>query len=146
MASASTLRALSRGRDVVACRVEEHVMYFLAEYWLDGRRVWRVEHDGQAGFDHLVAEGELPPQYEELRARRFAEHAAENADAEDEYETTDVICLVPGDVAGLVSGFRYDDPEHGLDGWSKPLYDVLGAAPPAARTAAPAAKPWWKIW
>lgn len=148
IAGASTLATFSRDRDVVAGIVEEHVMYFRTEEWRDGRRLWHVEHDCQQNREHLVAAGELPEQYAEIRDRLVAEQAAENEDAEDEFEAGDVLGNVPLDVAALRSGFHYEDPEHGLDGWGKHVYDVVGPMavplPPAAKRDD--AKPWWKLW
>jgi hypothetical protein len=66
------LAALSQDCDVIACSVEEHVMYSRAERWARGSRVWRVAHDAQASFDHLTSEGELPTEFDSTR-RRIAE-------------------------------------------------------------------------
>lgn len=41
---------LSGGGEVVACFVEEHVMYSAASGWRNGSQTWKVEHDAQQGI------------------------------------------------------------------------------------------------
>jgi hypothetical protein len=55
------LATLSAGAEVLACQVEEHVMFTSVELWRAGERQWRVVHDAQLGREHLAAEGALPP-------------------------------------------------------------------------------------
>ena len=38
---------LSRGCDLIACFIEEHVMVSNASGWKDGREIWSVTHDAQ---------------------------------------------------------------------------------------------------
>ena len=58
--SASILAKLSVGCEVVGCTIEEHVMFSSSELWSYGSRIWRVEHDAQLAFDHLIATGSPP--------------------------------------------------------------------------------------
>lgn len=48
---ADLLRSLSVSCEVIACAVEEHVMYSAAEYWRNSRKIWPVIHDAQLGID-----------------------------------------------------------------------------------------------
>lgn len=99
-----TLAGLSTLGEVVACYVEEHVMISSAELWRDGQRVWTVNHDAQTGMDHLSAEGNLPPQFAEIRASL---QAAQKADGGNKSEV-DHIFEIPVELAFSITGYRYD--------------------------------------
>src|SRR6185436_16325008 len=53
------LERLSRGADVVAGFVEEHVMCSAAALWRDGVRIWSMEHDAQEGIRFFFKCGEV---------------------------------------------------------------------------------------
>ena len=53
---------LWQGDEVVACFVEEHVMFSAAVLWRDGSKLWSAEHDAQEGIRHLDVVGQLPPE------------------------------------------------------------------------------------
>jgi hypothetical protein len=116
------LGSLSRGAEVVACFVEEHVMFSAAAFWRDGLRVWSVEHDAQEGIRHLVVAGELPA---EMSAIIKESEAAQ--DAEDECDSeVDYIFEIPVDIAQRITDFRYDRDD--VDGIEL-KFDVLDHVP-----------------
>lgn len=127
------LAALSGGAELVACQVEEHVMFASAEGWRAGERRWRVVHDAQQGLGHLQAEGELPPAYAGIAAEHRALLAASPRGQVDH------LFEVPLKLAQRLTGFKHDEGGPGGDGvWSE-----LSDGP---LRAAAAAKPWWKRW
>ncbi len=97
------LERLSRGREIIACFVEEHVMYSEARGFSDGKLVWSVIHDAQAGLDHLETEGTLPASYAGIRERiEHQRRAAGEAPA-------DFLFDVPIELAKMLTGFRHDE-------------------------------------
>ena len=57
------LAELSAHTPVVACSIEEHVMFVSTAQWRAGEQVWSVQHrGGDYGVDDLVIEG-TPPDY-----------------------------------------------------------------------------------
>jgi len=95
------LASLSSGARIVVNCVEEHVMFFSAEEWRDGQRVWRVTHDSQTSNDHIAVEGAPPPG-----------HVALLADMRRQQETdsdVDYISEVPVVLAQEITGFRYGE-------------------------------------
>jgi len=119
------LARLSRGCEVVACFVEEHVMASRATEWRDGRNVWTVDHDSSVAADHLEVTGEAP---EALESIRQAAEAKRHVDGDDEYPV-DYLFEVPVELAQVLVGFRYDDvfSDHVMDSC-----DVLVEVPPEA--------------
>jgi hypothetical protein len=98
------LRRLSTGADLVACFVEEHVMFSGAASWRDGSRIWSVEHDGQKeGFRDLVVTGDLPGEMFGIIDKAKASQDAEGSTAE-----VDFFFDIPVDIARQITGFRYD--------------------------------------
>src|SRR5918911_4142599 len=65
-----SLALLSGGAEVLACQLDEHLMFSSAELWRAGERQWRVIHDAQLGADHLAAEGALPEVYGPIAAEQ----------------------------------------------------------------------------
>jgi hypothetical protein len=59
--SERVLRDLSAGTSVIACSIEEHVMFQSSALWRDGREIWRVLHrGGDHGAMDLVVSGQPP--------------------------------------------------------------------------------------
>jgi len=54
VAESDLLARLSRGRRVVVCDEESHVMYAASAEWRDGRERWAVIHASETAADHLV--------------------------------------------------------------------------------------------
>jgi hypothetical protein len=55
-----SLATLAVGCEVIACTIEEHVMYSSAECWRDGQCIWHVEHSSEEGENHLAVAGKPP--------------------------------------------------------------------------------------
>jgi hypothetical protein len=128
------LEALSRGCEVVACTVEEHVMVCTAELWSDGLRTWRLVHDAQESIDHLAVEGDAPPDYAGTRDQFSAQQAAEGgADAGVDYYFE-----IPLAVAKSLVGFKHDELNEIMESNAEILEDL--AAPPSV------SKSWWQLW
>src|SRR5262245_52377994 len=80
---ADVLTPLSAGCEVMTCTVEEHVMFSEATGWENGRRLWRVRHEGDAGPRGVEEEGTLPQQYFEIRNRLIQQQEAEGGEEAD---------------------------------------------------------------
>lgn len=106
----SMLQQLSRGAEVIACFIEEHVMYSQSSAWKDGRELWSLVHVGEKGTQHLETRGELPPEYFSIRDRLLADQAAET-------EGVDHIIDIPIQTAESFTDFEYEaDPaEYGFE-------------------------------
>lgn len=113
-----TLERLSQLYPVVACSIEEHVMFSAAEYWAGGARVWRAEHVGESGPIHLKTEGRLP---EDFAAMAAAQYAMQEADG-GETAGVDHYFDIPLNAARGVFGFKHDEDIPGVDYQS---FDVL---------------------
>ena len=128
------LGPLSAHCPVVACSIEEHVMFSSAEYWAGGRQVWRAEHVGENGPIHLKTVGDLPAGFEAMAA---AHKAAQEADGGAEADV-DHYFEIPLDAAKDIIGFKHDEDVAGVD------YDGFEVLRKTA--ASPGAKPWWRFW
>jgi len=132
----ASLKELSIGCEVVACSVEEHVMFSSSELWSNGNRKWRVEHDAQRAIDHLSATGAPPDNYGEARDHFAAQQEAEGGAKAD----VDLYFEIPLVLAQARVGFKHDEINaRGNDG----RFTVLNEAF-AMKVAA--AKPWWQFW
>ena len=128
------LAPLSEHFPVVACSIEEHVMFSSAEYWADGNQVWRAEHVGENGPIHLKTSGALPSGFEAMAA----EHKrAQEADG-GEKAGVDHYFEIPLNAAKEVIGFKHDEDIPGVDYEG---FEVLRKGPSSADS-----KPWWRFW
>jgi hypothetical protein len=135
--SESSLAALSKKAQVIACRIEEHVMFSSAEFWEHGKKVWCVEHDAQQSKRHLETEGALPVSYNIV-----VREATEQQDEEDQGpKEVDFYFEVPLQTAKEIAGFKHDDENASLDQSQFEVYaslsDPLGEG---------AARKWWQVW
>ena len=125
LTSDKVLARLSKIGEVVACLVEEHIMFSSATRWVSGAKVWSVQHDAQRWIEHLDAVGELPPKFsivrDELRAKQEA--------AGGRKARVDHIFDVPVALAHDFTGYRHD---HVIPGLADDTFEVLAAAPPSA--------------
>jgi hypothetical protein len=123
------LKTLSRRCRVIACSIEEHVMYSGAALWENGERVWSVSHQGDENLHDLSANGALPDFFAGVRDELLAKQAAEGGkDAGVDY-----VFEIPLEVARRITGFAHDSAASvEID-----RFEVLDSAP---------AKPWWKVW
>lgn len=103
---------LSKGASLVACYANETVMNSYACGWANGIERWSVFHDAQQDIKHLETSGTLPPEYQTIRARLFAEQEADDGG-------TDFIFDIPVELFAALGGIRYDHdiPGAGPDPW-----------------------------
>jgi hypothetical protein len=136
LVSPEALRLLSEGSEVVACSIEEHVMFSSAERWTDGRRAWRIEHASERSRRDIDVEGLAP---ESLQAA--LDRASKQQDAEDSSAAeVDYFFEVPLDVARSIAGFKHDEGV-GSSGDRFIEYSFRPRAEAAGRH-----KKWWQFW
>jgi hypothetical protein len=121
------------GCRVVACSIEEHVMYCSAEEWREGIRIWRTEHDAQKGMLHLHSEGRLPESFAEVQHRCAEEQRAEGGEAAE----VDCYFEIPLQTARDIVGFKHDEETADLEPESFEAF-----AGPLAKSG----KAWWQFW
>jgi hypothetical protein len=102
---------LSKGASLVACYANETVMNSYACGWTNGVEQWSVFHDAQQEIKHLETSGTLPPQFQAIRDRLFAQQDADDG--------ADFIFDIPVELFAAVGGIRYDHdiPGAGPDPW-----------------------------
>ncbi|MBL8451677.1 MAG: hypothetical protein JNK97_02950 [Zoogloea sp.] len=124
---APSLAAVSEGCELVACNIEEHVMYASAECWRDGQRLWHIEHASEEGGDHLAVEGTPPDSLQRLLAE-LRQRPRDDDESGDFFD-------IPLDCAMALVGFRHDvdHPAHEHDS-----FQVLEALPSPRK--------WWAFW
>jgi hypothetical protein len=132
--SPSVLASLSAGADVVACSIEEHVMFTAAEFWKGGAKVWRIAHDAQVSARHLEATGDLPQGYQEVLAQETARQDAEDPNSRE----VDFFSDIPLQVARSLTSFKHDDVTPGLDDGAFEVFEWIQAPSPK--------KQWWHFW
>jgi hypothetical protein len=107
------LSELSVGTQVVACSIEEHVMYQMAVLWSDGRETCRVQHrGGDHGIMDLVVNGSPPKIFDNLRS----EHSARQLAAGGANANVDHIADIPLELARSMVGFKHDEVNAATDG------------------------------
>jgi len=116
-------------------------MYSSAACWRDGQEIWRVQHQGDRDVLHIEITGTPPENFEDLRARQFAEQAEnDRARAKGDYGV-DCIFDIPLELARSMVGFRHDLNNPGID---ENGFRELRQQPGAGLLAS--ARPWWKFW
>lgn len=107
LAETRELARISSGRDIVVVHMSETTMMQWAERWKDGRPIWTVRHTSEEGPRHLEAPGSLPPEFDDIKRRRFSEQ-----DEEDSGNAgIDFITEIPVELAESATGFRHDATE-----------------------------------
>jgi hypothetical protein len=128
------LRPLSETFPLVACSIDERVMFSSAEYWKGGSRVWRAEHDSENGPIHLRTTGVLPVEFEAMAQECRGQQREEGgADAGVDYYFD-----IPLNAAKSIMGFKHDEEISGVDYDRFEVLDEAGAAK--------GRKPWWRFW
>src|SRR6516225_10138745 len=69
---------LSNGASLIACCANETVMNSYACAWSNGVECWSVFHDAQQNIEHLETSGTLPPEFQPIRDRLFAEQQVDD--------------------------------------------------------------------
>ena len=109
---ARRLRDFSKSRDILVCHIEEHVMESIAEYWSQGRTLWRIRHQGEDGPVGLDVEGSPPESLTRIRMEMEREQREDGgADAE-----VDFLFEIPLLVAQDLTGFKHDEEDEDLVG------------------------------
>lgn len=129
--SESALSSVSVDAEVVACSIEEHVMVSSSEGWGGGKRLWRVDHDGQESMRDLTTSGSLPSPFAKLHAQALEDQDAEDAGARE----VDFFFEVPLVLAREIVGFKHDENIASLD------YDGFEVFKSSI-----AVRRWWQIW
>ncbi len=109
------VRRLSRGCEVIACFVEEHVMVSRAANWKDGEQIWSVSHDSGEGDNHLDVEGNPPAGFVDIRDNfmKQQEHA----------RNVDFIFSIPLELARQIVGYSHEESlEITFDHFVKPTF------------------------
>jgi len=125
--SDKVLAELSISGQVLACSVEEHVMFSSAEFWQGGQSIWKVEHSSEKGLRHLSSTGSQPASYKEFQT--------EANRLQDQNTEVDYFFEVPLLLARELCGFKHDETFEGLNYEQFRVY-VKGKGQ----------KKWWQFW
>ena len=135
-----SLSSLSGKCEVIACSIEEHVMFCSSELWRNGVQIWRIEHDAQKSIEHISHSGSMPDGYSAIE-KAFSE---EQKKAGGKKANTDYFFEIPLQAAKSVVGFKHDESNPDDDGFkvfsgpSHLSHESLGSAQ--------GMKPWWMLW
>jgi hypothetical protein len=140
LVSDAMLGAASADGDVVACSVDEHVMFSSATCWTRGRERWRVSHDAGKGLRNLVATGEPPPELAAIRDEHAAKQDAERIGDPMEVDWWFEIPLV---LARGIVGFKHDE---GLPAGTEGAFVALRLAEGSALAPVRPRGSWWRFW
>jgi hypothetical protein len=95
-----SLQALSALSEVIACRIEEHVMCSTAAKWQNGGERWFVAHDAEDGLENLDVLGDPPSELDAIRdARSLLQRQSSGVD---------YFFDLPLELAHREVGFRHD--------------------------------------
>lgn len=131
------LAAASSGCSLVACSIEEHVMFCSSACWENGKTVWRVGHRAETALFDLSVSGEPPAAFDEIRGTCAARQEAEGG----ERAGVDWFFDIPLQLARHVVGFKHDEQTPGVEAGSFEVLRVGGGG-----LISPAARPWWRFW
>jgi len=101
---ANVLGPLSQNYRVVACSIEEHVMFSSAEEWVAGALAWRAVHAGENGPIDLKTSGTLPPSFQSMADALAAKQKAEGGKTAE----VDHYFDIPLNAAKAITGFKHD--------------------------------------
>ena len=135
LTNGDVLARLSALGEVIACFVEEHVMFSSAECWRNGGRFWSGQHDAQRGIEHLAAEGERPPRLSSVRDELRTKQAA----AGGRKVVVDYIWDVPVVLAHESAGWRHDRYIPGLAADAFEVLEATSSRPPKTQSTS-----WWR--
>jgi hypothetical protein len=103
-ASPEKVARLSSGCRVIACLIEEHVMFSAAACFEDANNVWSIVHDSERGIYALETTGYLPAEFAAARDQLSKEQDDNGGDKSD----VDFIFDVPLDTAAAICGYKHD--------------------------------------
>ncbi len=113
------LTELSKGSQIVACSIEEHVMFSSCAYWNKGRKVWFVRHNGDRGTFDITNSGKLPESYSLLKSEYIEKQKSEGG----ENAEVDFIFELPLQMAKQIVGFKHDEETDPIEG-SYEIYEL----------------------
>lgn len=132
------VRQVSLNCSVIACSIEEHVMFSSSSEWSDGQQKWRILHrGGDYGPTDLSFEGTPPRQFSELRERYSSKQDAEGGEKAD----VDWIFEIPLELAKSYVGFKHDEETPEIEDGS---FEILKLSHDGL--VAEASKSWWRFW
>lgn len=125
--NAESMSKLSAGCRAVACAIEEHVNFALAELWQDGQQIWHVEHQGDEDPENISFKGCVPLRFHELLST-VEPQDSENLEGHFHMD-------VPLILAKELTGFRHDEVNPELE---RTPFEELQDLQTKNR--------WWKPW
>lgn len=132
--------ALSHGCEMIACSLDEHVMYSNAEYWQNGQEIWSITHDAQHEIMHLEVKGEVPEIFEAVRARLASQQEQEGGAVAE----TDYYFDIPLETARQLAGFRHDVDDPLLRETGFMVFAEI--TPLSVQVLRGESRPWWRFW
>ena len=135
--SAPVLSMISRGCSVIACSIEEHVMYCASSLWRHGEKDWGLEHQGDRDVSDLTVTGSPPEALQQIRQIC----ADKQADEPRGRYSVDWFFEIPLEIAKDAAGFRHDKAIPGIEPESFEILEVIAGGLLASRT-----RPWWRLW
>jgi hypothetical protein len=135
--SEPVLSAISLDCSVIACSIEEHVMYCASSLWRDGGKIWGLVHQGDRDVADLTVTGNPPDTLIQIREDCAKKQAGE---PRGRYPV-DWFFEIPLELAGHAAGFRHDKETPGVESESFEIFQIAGDGLLANR-----AKPWWRPW
>jgi hypothetical protein len=118
-----SLSQLSHTCQIVACHIEEHVMYSSCCEYRDGKELWSVSHNAQKDLWDLKADGEIPDWFADIKNEAWKQQEIENAQSAE----VDFIFDVPLLMAEKICGHKHDRWKYD---WGEPTFTVLSGTTP----------------
>lgn len=134
-----TLAKLSRNSELVACSIDDPVMFCSAEGWRNGTQEWHIEHDAHRGLKHLSISGSLPCDRSDVArtiSRKLDVSVSDGASKNFKLE-------VPLQLARDIVGFKHDEPDPDAE---RGRFEFLLAMPSAPRQAESVNPQRWHFW
>jgi hypothetical protein len=135
--SAPILSTISQGCSVMACSIEEHVMYSASSLWRDGSKQFEVTHQGDRDVTDLTVTGHPPETLAQIRADCTNKQAGEPI---GQYRV-DWFFEIPLLLAREAAGFMHDEVRPGIEPSSFEILERTGGG-----LLAPPPRPWWRFW
>lgn len=128
---------LSLHAPVLTCVLHEGVTCSESAYFVGGKRIWEIVHDGQMDGVNLSLQGETPEQFDAVKDAAFPRGLAEDGGEDD----MDYAFEVPIDLAGSICGWRHDLCEFE---WGVPEFTVVKVSISATQSKNPKNRSWLK--
>ncbi len=102
----SKLLASSSRTDLVLMEIDDETLSCVLERFHEGKSLWRVQYASAAGPSSLIAEGELPSEFETIKGQYKELQDSQKVESGLE---VDYFFEIPLEFARSVVGFRHDD-------------------------------------